>query len=131
MANGGFDAGLAGWTDAGELVLRPGGGVASPSLEVRAGAASQIVPAAPGTGYVLRALYRASAGGGTVLLALQYLNASNQALGQDSVALAAAADWTRAEVSGTSPAGTAAIRVRLIAGGSRVLTVDDVVVVPD
>jgi len=131
LANPGFDAGLASWERSGAVELSSAAGIASPALAVRPGSASQTVPATPATGYRLGVLYRAPAGAGTVAIAVQFLNEGGVQIGQQSAVLPAATALTSASVAGTSPPGTAFARAFLFAGGSRVLTVDDVVLTAD
>ena len=131
LANAGFDAGLASWEDFGDLELVSAGGIKAPALQVEDGWTSQTVPGAPGRDYTLSVLYRAPPGTGTTAVVMQYLASGGAQISQSSAVLADATALSSGSVSGTSPPGTAFVRAFLFAGGSRVLTVDDVALTED
>ena len=129
VADPGFDEGLAGWTALGDLALRPGGSIQSPSLEVQNGSAERTIAAAPQTAYSFGGSYKMSGSAGTPAIGMDYLDGGGVEIGEDFVALTNKGVWSDFEVSGTTPAGTASIRLWVFANASRVLTVDDLVLV--
>ena len=131
VSNSAFDEGLTSWTPSGSTLLRSAAGIASPGLEIRQGSISQILPAGPSTGYRATALYRASAGAGTIEFVLEYLDAGGLLLGSSAQLLSPSTTLRSAQVVGVSPAATVAIRLSLHASGARVLTVDDISLVAE
>lgn len=129
LANADFDAGLAGWVDAGDLSLAPVGSIAAPALDVEAGDATQTVPGDGRETYTLSGVHASSGPTGDATVALEFLDALDQVVGSESVALANAADFTSFALTATSPAAATQLRVRLAATGDRVLRVDDLVLV--
>jgi hypothetical protein len=128
VVNGGFDQGLLGWLDQGDLVLVPDAGVAAPSLSVANGAALRVIPATPGSMYDLSALVRVSAFAGTAEVGFEFLDGGGVVLAQHLTPLAPSAALRTATASGVAPAGTAQLRMRAAASGARSVIVDDVVV---
>jgi hypothetical protein len=127
LVNADFDAGQASWEDHGDLALSGTGGIAAPALDVANGYTSQDAAGAALVTYALRGVHQAFGTTGTLAVALEFLDGGGAQLGAATLALAPAAQYTSFELRGTSPAGTATLRVRAEAGGDRTLRVDDLV----
>ncbi len=127
VANGGFQAGLTGWTTSGTTTLNADAGIASPSLRLVAGSASRTVPAQAGQAYACRALHRLTAGG-TATLRVEYLNGSGSVIGQAQASLPQSAPWRTAEILFTAPSGTVSLRPVATVTGSAELLLDDVTI---
>ncbi|QDU66100.1 Kelch repeat-containing protein [Engelhardtia mirabilis] len=126
VTNGDLDAGLGGWTSNGTVALAAMGGIAAPSIEIQSGSASNLATAVARETYTLRGLFQRS-GAGSAEARLEFLDAGSGLLGQASLPLAVAGDWTSFTLVGTSPLGTTQMRAVFSATGAATLRVDDVV----
>lgn len=129
VLNAGFDQGLVGWVDEGDLALVPAGGIAAPGLAVASGAVTRSVIAVAGAVYDVRALVRVTSGAGSAALALEFRDSGGVLVGQQAFALSPTTTLTSAALTATAPAGAVEARVRVSATGARTVVVDDVALI--
>lgn len=127
VANGDFDAGLSGWIDHGDLSLVQEGDIAPQALELENGHTDVELAALALETYRLEASYQVLVAAGTLEIGMQYLDGGGQLLGEDKTSLGATSGWTSFLLDGTTPAGTATLRLRFTADLGGKLLLDDVV----
>ncbi|MGE0312007.1 MAG: galactose oxidase-like domain-containing protein [Lautropia sp.] len=125
LPNPGFERGLTDWEREAEAAIVPGARSGVNAVTVRNGWIGSRIVGVANRSYTGRVQYQRSAAGGYAVMGIDYFDADGTDLGESVQVLGASSGWTSASVTGTSPAGTAFIRLWVYVDGDLTLTIDD------